>query len=350
MSPKPDIAGSPSARKTGRTAHPSQRVFTEPATSDSHRQARVDVPPAVQRLLHAKLYRMAVFHIIRTPELMTNAALVVHVVEVLERKGAGKLAQRLRETMDLRRRADFDANEPVRLWSNRSRSEVQRPSTWWRLPVIPRDVESYPEASAQERMTHYYNHLLTSYLTKEHAAPYRAPVRPTDDKPRGPLGSLKKTLKFVEYLQERRGFVPDRVTVNIVIKAWLSSMARNTEGYGSEARSRPGRQGLGSKELRGIFDVVGRTIERDIASLKAGELGSAVVGDGTPFNRAVNYEHHVKPFGNMMRRAFARVGDHEGRIATERWMWRVAKRLGVDDSALHASVRKAGKEMTKELK
>ena len=351
------------------------------------RRGKVNVPPAVEKLLRAKLYRMAVFHIIRTPELMTNASLLVHVINVLEANGAGKLADRLRTTMDLRTRADVDTNEPARLWSNPGSSEVQRPSTWWRLPVIPRAVESYPEATVTERRTHYYNHLITSFLTKQHSAPYASPVRASERGPRPPLRNMKCVLKYVDHLREKQGFVPDRVTVNIIIKAWLNTMARNTEGHGDHARTHYDRQGLGAEELRGIFDVVATTVEQDISELaKTGDLGKANVtitsvapvlpaasappaeaavakagpaevtpggatagtAQPTPFNRAINYEHHVKPFGNMMRRAFARVGDHTGRIATERWMYRVAQRLGVPNEQLHASVRRAGEEMKKQ--
>lgn len=329
----------------------------------------MDVPPALEKLLRAKLYRMAVFHVIRTPELMTNASLLVHVINVLEANGAGKLADRLRTTMDMRSRADVDPKEPVRLWSSPSTSEVQRPPTWWRLPVIPRAVESYPEATVTERRTHYYNHLITSFLTKQHSAPYKATVRASEQGPRPPLRTMKCVLKYVDHLREKQGFVPDRVTVNIIIKAWLSTMAQNTDGHGDHARARPGRQGLGAEELRGIFDVVAKTVEQDITDMaKTGELGKSTAttttttnfvsatsalsevgkSEPTPFNRAINYEHHVKPFGNMMRRAFARVGDHTGRIATERWMYRVAQRLGVPDDKLHASVRRAGEEMRKQ--
>lgn len=332
---------------------------------------------------------MAVFHIIRTPELMTNASLLIHVINVLEANGAGKLAERLRTTMDLRSRADADLEDPARLWSNPGSSEVQRPPTWWRLPVIPRAVESYPEATVTERRTHYYNHLITSFLTKQHSAPYASPVRASEQGPRPPLRNMKRVLKYVDHLREKQGFVPDRVTINIIIKAWLNTMARNTEGHGDHARARYDRQGLGSEELRGIFDVVASTVEQDITDLaKTGELGNAtanvttvspvlsaatappadsvtvksesaevkpegtaeVTALPTPFNRAINYEHHIKPFGNMMRRAFARVGDHTGRIATERWMYRVAQRLGVPDNRLHASVRRAGEEMKKKQK
>lgn len=335
---------------------------------------------------------MAVFHIIRTPELVTNASLLVHVINVLEANGAGKLADRLRTTMDIRSRADVDSKEPARLWSNPGTSEVQRPPTWWRLPVVPRAVDSYPGATVQERRTHYYNHLITSFLTKQHAAPYAAPLRASEQGPRPPLRTIKSVLKYVDHLREKQGFVPDRVTVNIIVKAWLNTMAQNTDGYGDHARARPGRQGLGAEELRGIFEVVGTTIEQDIGDLaKTGELGKSFVpapgvpstrivapatsesstfsADSatpspvpaetkpgstvelpTPFNRAINYEHHVKPFGNLMRRAFARIGDHTGRIATERWMFRVARRLGVPDDRLHASVRRAGEEMEQEKK
>lgn len=336
------------------------------------------LPVTLRKLLDAKLFRAAVFALLESPEWMADEALVHAVAERLDDKGASTLAHRLRRTLEMG--LVTGAGGRVRLWSDPKPKTLASggsrhaapPSN--RVPLVPRPA--YPEATAQGRRTHHWNLLLTQWLTVRHPIPYVSPFERT--RPNGHtaaparLRRLRDVLHTIDSLRTTRGFVPDRVTANIVLKAYLSCLARGTRGEGRDAHPLPFRAGLRSDDLREVFRLIAASIEDGVAKgLVTGEGDDevdAARSKGTSkgkskgksgkedamdaqrepldfgfdkFDAHVSYESHVQPFTRMMARAMVRVGDHRGRIAIEKWgevmRARIHKLQGRED--------KRGKEM-----
>jgi hypothetical protein len=268
----------------------------------------------VAKLLNAKLYRMTVFHLLETPAYLADVALVEYVIGRLEKAGAGKLAARLRRTLAYW--TDMGPEERAaakpRLMPLERASSEPRPPTYWRVPNIPRDPSEYRGTPA-ERRTHYMNHRITSYLTVQHPAPYGMPRPPW---PAPPLGRVQDVLKMIDRLRVTSNFVPDRVTVNIVVKAWLMSLSRRQDW---------GRLPLAhrKRDLRDIFGLVSSSIERGGSSSGSGVLHRPEEGeDGEPplpFNGSVDYDRHVAPLAKTIIGAMRRVGDHDAIAAVKRW-------------------------------
>ncbi|CAK9784182.1 hypothetical protein CC85DRAFT_324956 [Cutaneotrichosporon oleaginosum] len=304
----------------------------------------LSIPVPLRKLLDAKLYRAAVFSLLEAPEWMADEELVLAVVDRLEDKGALQLAHRLRRTLEM---GAVGSNGRVRLWSDPAPKNRPRAPPDNRVPLVPR--RAYPEPTEQGRRTHHWNLLLTQWLTVRHPIPYASPF--PRQKPNGHtaaparLRRLRDVLHTIDKLRASRGFVPDRVTANIVLKAYLSCLARGTIGEGRDAHPLPFRPGLRAEDLRDVFRLIAESIED---GLNKGLVVREDVGeDGEDSKRAmskratstrkgpnvrlagleildkfdphVSYEAHVQPFARMMGRAMARVGDHRGRVAIEKW-------------------------------
>lgn len=278
-----------------------------------------------------------------TPEYLSDPALISYILHVLEKNGAGKLARRLRTSLEFPNRTP---EGKLRLQSEPA-SKHPRPPDFWRMPLVPRPLDGFPEPTRQERLTHAHNLTISRLLTVTHPIPYEAPFHTR----RAPLRRLRDVLHHVEDLRRNRGFVPDRVTANIVVKAWLNCLAR--------ASSR-GERGLSRNDLRDIFQLVAdsfdtksnpldRAGEAEQAMAKGGKVRTTASGskatsafpraedNGTEaisalvFDPRVDYDRHVEPFAKMMTRAMFRVGDHAGRKRVEAWAAGMAKKLGVEE-------------------
>lgn len=332
---------------------------------------------SIRKLLDAKLFRAAVFTLLETPEWMADSDLVYAVAERLESKGAGTLAHRLRRTLE--NGLATGPNGRIRLWSDPKPKTVAKGGTRHpappgadRVPLVPR--EAYPEATAQARRTHHWNLLLTQWLTVRHPVPYASPFPRQQPNVHTPaparLRRLRDVLHTIDNLRETRGFVPDRVTANIVLKAYLSCLARGTRGEGRDAHPLPFRAGLRSSDLHEVFRLIAASIEDGVAKGHIVRDGDAEGSEDVPagkkrknrakgkgkattkaqaaataednakpgkepaspsptasgafdmlekFDPRVSYESHVQPFTRMMARAMVRVGDHRGRVAIEKW-------------------------------
>ncbi|BEI86321.1 hypothetical protein CcaverHIS002_0606080 [Cutaneotrichosporon cavernicola] len=297
------------------------------------RHRAIVMPVPLRKLLDAKLFRAAVFSLLETPEWMGDEELVLAVVDRLEDKGALQLAHRLRRTLERGAAAGTDGR--VRLWSDPVPKNRPRAPPDNRVPLVPR--RAYPEPTEQGRRTHHWNLLLTQWLTVRHSIPYASPFprqRPDGHTPApARLRRLRDVLHTIDRLRATRGFVPDRVTANIVLKAYLSCLARGTVGEGRDAHPLPFRAGLRSEDLREVFRLIAASIEEgldkglvvhdeDEGKGKRKNKGKVPLADLDileKFDAHVSYEAHVQPFTRMMGRAMARVGDHRGRAALEKW-------------------------------
>ncbi|GMK57563.1 hypothetical protein CspeluHIS016_0403970 [Cutaneotrichosporon spelunceum] len=322
-------SSAPPNAKTRRRSTPPQKP-TDVDLSRAHIKHRaIAIPVPLRKLLDAKLFRAAVFSLLETPEWMNDEDLVLAVVDRLENKGALQLAHRLRRTLEMGAVAGTDGR--VRLWSDPAPKNRPRAPPDNRVPLVPR--RAYPEPTEQGRRTHHWNLLLTQWLTVRHHIPYASPFprqRP-DGHTSAParLRRLRDVLHTIDKLRATRGFVPDRVTANIVLKAYLSCLARGTAGEGRDAHPLPFRAGLRAEDLREVFRLIAASIEKGLDQ-------GLVVRDGDKrerkskvpladldilekFDAHVSYEAHVQPFTRMMARAMTRVGDHRGRAALEKW-------------------------------
>ncbi|KAL1413013.1 Mitochondrial inner membrane protease atp23 [Vanrija albida] len=285
---------------------------------------------------------MAVFQVLGTPELVSDTELVDYVARKLEKNGAGKLARRLRRSVEIA--SEGTPGDKVRLWSDpRPADAARRPPTFWRVDrTAPRHDGVYPGNTPAERRTHHFNQQLTRLLTLHHTPPYALHLGPDPRAPAPRLRRMRDLLAYIDRLRAHHDFVPDRVTANIVVKAWLVNRARGTHGHGEWAQARPGRDGLGKAELRGVFEFVSASM---LAEVGRGSGKVATVTDGSvssdlPFDPSLDFERHVKPFAKQMLRAMRRIGDRDGREVVAKWVERMEGEL--KGEAKHEEVKPKG--------
>ncbi|KAK4690080.1 hypothetical protein P7C73_g61, partial [Tremellales sp. Uapishka_1] len=288
----------------------SNKIIDTPATSPQKHidLARVQphpprpLPPSVHRLLTSRLYRMAVFSIISTPEYCSDATLLERVASILEREGAGKLATRLRRGAELSR---VDKGK-VRLFSDPSPLAVRNPPDHWKMPPVP---PPSPLADQQRRLTQYYNMHLTHLLVHP-SSPF--PLQnPTTTKtqivgPSESLAQLRHLLKTIDKLERHRGFRPDEVTGNIIIKCLMRcSFGLASDRNRSGSRRKTPDNHFGIREIRAVFELVARTVE----------------ASGT-----VDYRLHIRPFAKTLATALENRHDGEGKRLVVAWMKKMKKR------------------------
>ncbi|WOO76702.1 uncharacterized protein LOC62_01G000325 [Vanrija pseudolonga] len=267
---------------------------------------------------------MAVFQVLGSPELVSDTELVDHVARKLEKNGAGKLARRLRRSVELAAEAPPGQGDKVRLWSDpRPTDAARRPPDFWRVDrTVPRHDGAYPGNTPAERRTHHFNQQLTRLLTLRHTLPYELHLGPDPRAPAPKLRRVRDLLHYIDRLRANHSFVPDRVTANIVVKAWLVNLARGTHGHGEAARAKLGRDGLEKAELRGVFEFVSASMNAEVEK-SGGKSQPAVLGgdDGAlPFDSSLDFDRHVRPFAKIMLRAMRRIGDREGREVVAKWV------------------------------
>jgi hypothetical protein len=110
----------------------------------------------------------------------------------------------------------------------------------------------------------------------------------------------------VDKLEKHRGFRPDRVTANIIIKAWFGCLSAPTYDHDQRRLAKHTRQGskadeMGKAELKALFGIVKRLMEDQ----ESGTNG---------------FDKHVRPFGVMMERTMRARGDWEGAKEVKVWV------------------------------
>jgi hypothetical protein len=156
-----------------------------------------------------------------------------------------------------------------------------------------------------------------------------------------------------------RGFEPDRVTANIVIRCWLRCGAGLAGGEENRFRIVRGRDGevklawkkrsevpFGTEELRSIFNVVkdlmrvpaapgapgalklpGPSSSETTSTREVGFNDVDSAGDASADAR-LDYIRHIRPFARVMDRAFKRLGDHDGSKMVLKWLSEQRTALG----------------------
>ncbi|WRT68761.1 uncharacterized protein IL334_005741 [Kwoniella shivajii] len=307
------------------------------------------IPPVIQRLLSGRLFRLAVFHLLSTPEYAINGELLSSIADTLERGGAGKLAKRLRRGWEV-----FSANtdrtdlkdgknkefKRMRLFSDaRSVKEDRLPANHWNLPLIPPSKPS-DTVNRQNALTNYYNAHLQYLLTRPYLS--QSSHIPITEQPRvnawpapSPnLSQLRRLLSTVKTLERTRGFRPDRKTANLVLRCWLRSAApsasrdgnenslreyRDKEGNTRSTRKMLSEKGLNVKELRMLFDILSKIISSnrlkthtDISNVEKEAIDSD--------EKEKEWEDIILPFGKPIIRAMKGLGDKRGVEMVRQWM------------------------------
>ena len=260
-------------------------------------------PPAIDRLLAHRLFRMAVFQFANTPEYASDPVLMERIARQLDASGAGRLAYAFR-------------NGFARSVSRSSR----KPPTYWSVPAVhPIRSNAPPHLSRSQRLQQQFNAQLTYILTLP-ANPFalspfggtlgqRERPGPPFPSPEPSLRQLGRLLVLIDKLERHRGFVPNRVTANIIVRCWLrcglgtANVAGTDPSYhqvaGRWTWKKPAMAYFGAQELRAVFEVVSR------AMLKDEETAALDRED------RLDYVKHVRPFCKMMKRAARELGDWE---------------------------------------
>ncbi|KAK8854481.1 hypothetical protein IAR55_003219 [Kwoniella newhampshirensis] len=340
------------------------KLRSQTATTATHTPS--PFPPLISRLLNSRLYRLSVFHLLSAPEYATQPDLLHQVADHLELSGAGKLAKRLRRGLELSfgpgnsgtgQEEKIDRSEEkskVRLWSDPKISpdpSNRLPPYHWASPNLPplRPSES-PNLTRQQALTKYYNsHLLylltrssTPTPTRNHLPALSSPTTSAKlndwPAPTPSLRQLRKLLDTISRLEKHRGFVPDRMTANIIVRCWLrcatstndQTVAWNGDGDRDEVMTRRYRDksgqmrvvkktfseknGFGKLEIRALFDVVSKA------------MSESKVGDGAGYGEK-EWTAIIRPFGKIVIKALKEKGDPEGVEKVRGWMKREKQAL-----------------------
>ena len=291
------------------------------------------IPPTVYRLLHARLHKLAVSHILSHPSYALSRPLISLVAAQLEKQGAGKLARSLRSSVE-------SLETPPLATTSRL-----PPNHWHYHPIPTPPARTFPKRSSSSstvipdpRLTAYWNTHLSSSLRQPVSAagqPGGAPAGPRKaPRPSPGLHQLRDLLDKIRKLEKHNGFVPDAVTANIILGCWLRCIAggesgraqgrsphrgwgwrlvRTAEGWqvGWKVRS---KSVIGEAELRGMFGIVANVMDTAVAT-------------HSTTRPTVEYEKHVRPFCQMMVRAMRQQGDHEGVDRVLAWKVGIKARL-----------------------
>ena len=291
---------------------------------------------------------MAVFHFIYTPEYASDTTMMSRLASRLEQGGAGKLALRLRRGWEMPRlpwpKGVVADEGRAQLWTDAEPGAPRKPVDYWKYNQLPPErTDVFPHLGRREQLQGYYNAQLTYLLTKP-ATPYA--LSPLGVTPRAPgvvmpgpdasLRQLGRLLELIDSLEKDRGFVPNRITANIIVRCWIRCGMGTGESHDTPhpverhhlvstargtywAEKRPSTVRFGPVELRAIFEIATRAMAGEV-----GERGRLDRVDGVD---RLDYTRHVRPFGKMMRMAAAKLGDREGCRGAVSWMVEERKRL-----------------------
>ena len=325
--------------------------------------SNVSIPPTIGLLLSRRQYRLAVFHLLNTPS-YSSPALIQRIASDLELRGAGKLADRLRRSLDLPRRPhpEFPDQGKMQL-AGRDKGQTFRSLSHWDIGSIPPAPLDTPRTSGEtvletrRRLSRHYNAHLKYLLSKRPVQPY-GPLGPSVRPPgaRWPAPSprltlLSKLLYSIDILEKRHGFEPDRVTANIIMETWLrcglSTVKRSSTGQdGSEegwyefvntagdykwGRKDAGPDALDRKRIMLMFRIVSTAMDRSVTAREKlftprGKSKATVSPSPTEDQRSgegnvdrIEFRRHVLPFSEMVRRSLKLVDAREEQRAVLSW-------------------------------
>jgi hypothetical protein len=310
-------ATSTSGTKTTSTSTSTTQISPEPVPPKRKRP----FPPIVHQLLLARQFRLAVNHVLSISAYALDPVLVGNVAGFMERHGGGRAAERLR------RGKIPTAEEKAAMTQN---GEERLPDEYWSLlcssrplPKTLNDLSTYMpgiELTPTQKFTAFCNIQLAHLLSTDSA---RSVIPPTHvRKPNPSLRQLSDLLARIHHLENHRGFIPDRVTANIILSCWLRcSLAPTPSGIRlaytksgwkpSPKHNSKGQGAFGKKQLGALFDTISKLIDRSILSR----------------DESLSYQRHVQPFVRMLNKGFFELEHEEGFVRVKEWDRAVKKVL-----------------------
>lgn len=315
------MTSSTNALKTTTTSTTTTRTTPSiPETTPT--EPKKPFPPLIFKLLQARQFRLAVLHILHVPLYALDQALIEDVAGFMERHNGGNAAARLR-------RGRTPTPEERRLMSDHESDIGKLPTNYWSLskslrppPRILDDVSTFMpgiELSQSEKFTAFCNLQLAHLSTLNDQPTLGKRMIPPKSlkRPNTSLQQLRGLLDRIHRLETHRGFIPDRVTANIILSCWLrcsttppsigKRINHTKSGWKVNSKHTPQSQiqsqSFGRDELNRMFELVSKLIDR------------SVVGR----DESLSHTRHVKPFVRMLSKGFEDLGDHEGIVKVKEW-------------------------------
>lgn len=337
-----DVAMAGSAAVSPISGLTASRVGEEDSTVDTPFEH--PFPPIIYRLLQTRQFRLATLHIFNIPSLALNLELVERVAGYMDRHGGSKAARRLR-----RGRIPSPAEQATMSGAAAAAAAVADadidPGS---LVYSPLDAPRIGTAlSQQERNTVYHNTQLVQLLHSSHTAKSSGLAPPKSfPQPNTSLRQLRALLGRIYKLEHHRGFVPDRVTANIILSCWVRcALAPNPDGarvvqtksptggggpkeWKVSPRHTGQHQGrFGNDELRKLFDLVSRLFDTASAPTGGGRAGAGRASAGGGHGGGLSYPRHVKPFVRIFQHGFRERRDRAALDNLQRWDSEIRTRL-----------------------
>ncbi|KAJ9122520.1 hypothetical protein QFC22_001949 [Naganishia vaughanmartiniae] len=248
------ISSAPIARQ--RKSHVDQLL----KTSD---YANLDVPAEIIKLLRDRLCRLAVFYLLAQEDLRTNDKLLTLVQETIcmelrsvswgkphdlavrlgwtakgTKRGAAREALHQQTVIKEGRLPSMKQIEKAVLADNYDPHQrfdlmITRRNTEQTIVTPDQQVSSEPSMRTTEEWTLHYNQQLHKQILEgAKANQIRKDGQQAIHHPRptGGLQQLSALLKKIQSLKRDRGFQPDWVTLNLVVKTWLRGLAASKDG------------------------------------------------------------------------------------------------------------------------
>lgn len=255
------------------------------------------LPPILTRLVKTRHYRLAVFHVLNNPHLASDYPMVLRLANMLELKGAGELASRLRGSVT-RWKSEAEAlgeilmKQKYQLVPGSCRE--QRHPAYWYIPTTPTDRHRPPPPASSPRLTAHLNAHLSFLLRKPSLRTGHGLLVDEEWKessvgeggfppPRPNLRQLRQLLYTIQVLERKYGFKPNRVTANIILGSWLRCASPKKDD-GSDPYVFVSRRGgeedmemipkvqsgriMGQKEAMMLFRVVSMVMTRSVRQLE----------------------------------------------------------------------------------
>lgn len=312
-------------------------------------------PPLIHQLLQARQFRLTTLHVLNTPSLAIDIDLVHRVADYMDRHGGTNAARRIRK-------GRIPSPEEKSLMTQDGRDEF-RSSTSFLPSIPPTSLQHIDDRSPgivwtrQQRLTTFYNTQLAHLLSSKRPSGLQPPK--TFPKPNTTLRQLRQLLTRIHKLEECRGFIPDRVTANIVLGCWVRcALAPQPDGLrvvltrDKQWRISPrhtatsvGSQEFGAEELRRLFELVSRLFDRaaglssspSASTIPSGSMAKLsnesrmkesrtidlpdvaqdieeIVGDPE-----LSYPRHIKPFVKIFQHGFKQRNDRASLQALRDW-------------------------------
>lgn len=320
-------------------------------------------PPLIHRLLLGRQFRLTTLHILNSSSYALDSSLVERVAGYMERHHGKNAARRLRkgrlpsaEDRSLMTQGGLDADDP---------SPISLGSIPPTSPSARDMTDQFPELNLarQERLTGFYNthlaHQLTSSSLPKGLVPPKSLPRPNTS-----LRQLRSLLAKIHKLESVRGFVPDRVTANLVLGCWVRcALAPNPDGVrmvlargggtrGKEWKISPrhtstiNRQ-FGGEELGKLFQLVSRLFDRaagippvdvDVVNSNSDTVRTTTSSrkkkprmidtdveyvPGVGVDPGLDYGRHIKPFVKIFQHGYKQQKNLAGLDALRAWDKRI---------------------------